>query len=787
MKKVFVFLFAFLFCLSGGILLTSSFNMDKVASAEDINYSEINVSNGQQLLSTLSANSTYNNPNVKIVLTDDIDLEGIDLSPAYLERRVFTGFFEGNGYEVSNFTLSSNTNVYGLIPYASGAIFQNIRITGAVSFSFTENSLPIYAGVLVGQGENVTIKNCELYNVTVNMVDEGGEQVEERSEQTISIPVSSNLTFGGIIGLATSYSSVLESSLTTLQNCINYYDLQITLNTNSRIAVGGIVGALNSGSRVINCLNYGNINITKSSQVTETSASSQYVGGIAGEISGNSTTIKNTAYGGTISSNITDANFYAGTLVGYLNCARASTNYNVNFSYWSQSALNYYGTGYSITSDYLSQQPVINRAFLSDTSHFDSVEPSFDFDYDFTMIDGEILLQRFQDYTLEFNSPLDNGNIISSATFESDNQSATSSAINVRYGEEITITITFADDYVGYYKLSSTTAPISTTTGQLSAEYYTATPLTSSRGIYGYEILLTACDRTDGVYSFTLDEEQYLCEFEISEQADAESQGLLRRIGADRSTSHISFPFSYRSRSLSVRAEGSGVYSFSHWELYYRDSSGQFTEQVSLNDEIRTSAVVTVEYGTAPWSEEFKLVAYFTDEEAVLLTIGNYSSEAVSSITVDETPYTGEEMRIPPNGTITLEIITNSGYVMDVDAFTVLIQRLYGDNTTDGLVSDPIVNEGTGQTTYRFRINMTYLRPNITDNQLPLTLIITEDGSVNGDDLLWVYIVVPIVAVLIIGLIIFFIIRHRRGGGGGKKAKAVKESGKKENYRDYYV
>ena len=221
--------------------------------------------------------------------------------------------------------------------------------------------------------------------------------------------------------------------------------------------------------------------------------------------------------------------------------------------------------------------------------------------------------------------------------------------------------------------------------------------------------------------------------------------------------------------------------------MYYRDSSGQFTEQVSLNDEIRTSAVVTVEYGTAPWTEEFKLVAYFTDEEAVLLTIGNYSREAVSSITVDETPYTGEEMRIPPNGTITLEITTNSGYVMDVDAFIVLIQRLYGDNTTDGLVSDPIVNEGTGQTTYRFRINMTYLRPNITDNQLPLTLIITEDGSANGDDLLWVYIVVPIVAVLIIGLIIFFIIRHRRGGGGGKKAKAVKESGKKENYRDYYV
>ena len=66
--------------------------------------------------------------------------------------------------------------------------------------------------------------------------------------------------------------------------------------------------------------------------------------------------------------------------------------------------------------------------------------------------------------------------------------------------------------------------------------------------------------------------------------------------------------------------------------------------------------------------------------------------------------------------------------------------------------------------------------------ELNLTLQLAEDGSANGNDLLWLYIVVPIVAVLIIGLIIFLIIRKRRGG---RRPKAPKE--KKQNYRDYYI
>lgn len=778
MKKTFIFLFAILLCMTGGIAVASSFD---VASAE-VEYDEVEVSNGQQLLSTLSALSTYDNDSIKIVLTGDIDLEGIDLSSLYLERRTFTGFFEGNGYEISNFTLSSSTNVYGLIPYASGATIQNVRITGQVEFNFAENNtLPVYAGVLVGQGENVTIKNCELYNITSLSAIE--EAQEERIEHSISLPVYSNLTFGGLIGIATGYSSSLQANRSVIENCINYYDLNLNMLTSSRVSAGGIVGLLNNGSKVINCLNFGNISLQGQSVST---ADSQYLGGIAGEISGNATTIKNTASDGTISLSSNGQNCFAGAIVGYLNCPQASTNYNVNFSYWSQGVIQFYGTGYGITSNYLAQQAVINQALLSTSSLFDTVEYGFNFNYDFTMLEGEILLQRFQEYDFEFHTTLDNGNIISLASFSSANY-GTSSRLSERYGEEITITITFAEDYVGYYSLSAI-SPILVNSNELPADDYVSQPLTSSRGVYGYEIKVTACDLTAGTYSFTLDSNQYNCEFEISESAYAENQGLLRRVGATRPTTIIRFPFSYRDRSVSVRAEGNGYFVFSHWELFYKDSNGEFTLQGVMSDSISENAVVSVEYGTAPFDREFRLVANFTDEDAVKLTIGNYSQGSVSSITVDDAIYEGGQLLVPSSGTITLVVVTNSGYLMDVEAFTTFIQNLYGEgNSTDGLVSEPITDEATGQTTYRFRINMSNLYSNLTDKQLPITLIINEDDSVNNDDLLWVYITVPIVAVLIIGIVIFIILRHRGGGGGGKKVKAVKESVKKTNYKDYYI
>lgn len=796
MKKFLTFIFAFVFCIAGGAMLLSSFPIQsEQAVAEDIDYNEIEIASTQDFVSTFNSSSTYNNSNIKLILTADLDFSETDLSSLYQVHRTFTGFFEGNGYTISNINLSSGFYYYGLIPYASGATIQNLRIAGEVTFTLSEtNTNPLYMGVIVGYGENVTIKNCELYNAEVVITDgeepasdETAEPQEEYIYHSIDLSAYSNITFGGIIGQATSFTlSGLTNTRTTIENCVNYYDINIIVNRNSRVAVGGIVGYLTNGSMVLNCLNFGDISLTNTLQETADTTASQYLGGLVGEIDGTTTQITNTANGGEISftNDTSTIDAYRGAIVGYLNCPHISTYYNVSFSYWTQGEVAYYGTGYGVVADNLSQVSVINRSFLSNSDNFDTRELGFDFNQTWTMLNSEILLQNFQDYTYTFSANLDVGQIISSASFRSGSGAASNTTLTAKYGDDITISITFADTYVGYYRLSNVMLNGVT----LDSSYFTIAPATNTSGsISGYNISLTSSDATDGTYSFTLSVIPYNCVVEISEEAQAGNQGGIRVVGASASTSSMNLIFSDTNRSMSIQAVGNGIYSFSYWELYYRDDNGDFTTPATLSEGFSQSPILNIEFGSIPFDREFRLVAYFTDEEAVLISFDGFDSTYVKSISLSGTLYEGEPIAVAPtSSSVILEVTTNAGYQLNVNSFVEYITMLYGENSTDTLIiTEPTVNENN-ETTYQFRLNMRYMQESITDNALLLSLIVEEGGAGGEDSLLWVYIVVPIVAVIIIGLIIFFIVRSKRGGGKGK-AKAAKVVKKEENYKDYYV
>ena len=788
MKKIFIYIFAFVLCLAGGAGLLT-FDTQDISRAEDTVYNEISV-NQENFMSALSASSTYGNSNVKLILEEDIDLAGQDLSSLYTELKVFNGVFDGNGHTISNLTFTSGSSYYGLFPYVQNATIQNVRITGNVTFDFDETNLsPIYAGVLVGYGENVTIQNCELYNVTVTSQEdpsEPGNSIAVRQEHSISLLINQNITFGGLIGVATSLTSAGGNSQSVIQNCVNYYDLLIEINKNNRIAIGGVVGYLTNGSKLINCLNYGDMALTNNLTSGIEGAFKQYLGGICGEMDGTSTSIKNACFGGEItltnSTNIIDV--YVGTIIGYLNCPQASRNYNVNFCYWTQTAIPFYGSGYAINSDKLAQTYRINRSFLADETNFDTIEKSFDFDYVWAMIDSEILLQNFQEYTFNFNSNhFDNNNIISSAKF-SINDGTKLDTLTAKYGQTVTITLTYADEYAGYYSLSS----VLLNGVSLDEQNYNVNATTNATdAVNGYEIEIFACDMTDGTYSFSLYGNIYYCEIEVSDEALENSQGTIRSVGTGASsTTYMNPGFSFSNRTLNIQAEGSDIYTFSYWEIYYKDASGDFSTLGTLSDEIRENAVVNIVYGVAPFDREFRLVAYFTDEDAIAVTIGNYNDTMINSVSIRGIVYDGQSINVPYNSTnVTLVVVTNPGYVMDVTSFTSFIQRLYGSNSTTGLAYEPIV-DANGQTTYQYTLNMRYMQENLTGNQLSLSLYVAKDDSNNGNSLLWVYIVVPIVVAIIIGVVIFLIVR-RKGGGGSAKAQAKKEKKKEENYRDYYV
>ena len=184
MKKFFGFVLSLMLVLTGGLLISNPVN----SFAEGGDPINIEISSTDDFVSTFKASTTYNNENVIIKLTKDLDFSNVDLTAIYQTKNAFCGTFDGSGYSISNISLSSEFLYYGLIPYTKGATIKNLSIKGDVKFTFKEDNIQeIYAGILVGYGENTIIENCELNNVKVS-TDE--EIPEETTVQNINASLS---------------------------------------------------------------------------------------------------------------------------------------------------------------------------------------------------------------------------------------------------------------------------------------------------------------------------------------------------------------------------------------------------------------------------------------------------------------------------------------------------------------------------------------------------------------------------------------------------------------------
>ena len=772
MKKWIISVFALMLAVFGGTISLGG----GVSFAE--NERQIIIDNATDYINTFTSNETYNDPNLTITLGNDLDFSQISMENMFKNAGVFKGTFDGNGYTISNITLSSNSLYYGLFPQAQNATIKNLRISGSVSFDIPENKInAIYAGVIVGYGENVVISNCELDYSSFT----SGDNDTTANNDDIELSSQSNLTFGGIAGRLVSTTEQGQlSEPSQISNCVNYYNISANLNKDSRIVIGGVVGSISSGSTIKNCLQFGSITLSNLDQVSQ--SKTKYVGGITGEIDGSSTFITNTCNSGTITLQNAGTNAIAGTIVGYNNIANSQDYYNVNFSYWTQQNLNGIGGGYNIVSDKLARVSVINQNLLTNVDMFDSKEAPWDFATTWSMHESKLHIQNFMTFTYKFSAKKDAAGIISNGKFIYNSQ--TLDELSIKYGNDINIRIDFGEAYYGYYTL----AAVLLNGDSLSS--FTATPIQDERyGLTGYNISLSVNDSTDGTYSFLLVANQFNCLVEVSSEALSQGQGGVKTVDASTPTNSIPLVFTETNRSRQVTAVGNGVYSFSHWLMYYRDDNGDFTQEVSLDNDLRSALVQDITFGEVPFDKEFKLVAYFTDEKAILIDFDITGAEFVKSIKVSNVEYQGAGIPVPPNSTSTvIEITTNADCMMDVDSFAAYVQRVYGNNPTDTLLTDPVTN-AENETTYTFRLNMNYVQ-GLTDNTLNLPLSFSEDQAVNKN-LLWLYITAPIVGAIIIGVVIFFIVRKYRNGGGtgkgGKGQKVAKTKEKEVSYRDYYL
>jgi len=171
----------------------------------------------------------------------------------------YKGTFDGNGFTISNFEVTSSGNSYGLFAkLAGGAVIKNFTIEGTINSSYES------AGV-VGSAEGGTINISDIHsklNINCSKTRHGGILGRQTNTGTINIKRciysgtldagTTNGNLGGIVGLA--YNSA--SAIINITDCL----FDGTILDDGGNNAGGIVGYANKAKVTIkNCLSVGTV------------------------------------------------------------------------------------------------------------------------------------------------------------------------------------------------------------------------------------------------------------------------------------------------------------------------------------------------------------------------------------------------------------------------------------------------------------------------------------------------------------------------------------------------
>lgn len=195
--------------------------------------------------------------NCYYVLGGDIDLEGLQWEPigSSASNQVFTGYFDGNGYEISNFKINrsdqSNIGFFGVI---NNATIKNLNLSN-VEVSGKDN-----VGGLVGyaKGEKKHIENCHVSQIEINGQDIVGGLIGFLAEDT---PKATNVIIGSSVveavilarhGVGGLIGKMLGGTVT------RSFTSGITIQSNNGSSIGGLVGSIKS-SIVNECYAEGDI------------------------------------------------------------------------------------------------------------------------------------------------------------------------------------------------------------------------------------------------------------------------------------------------------------------------------------------------------------------------------------------------------------------------------------------------------------------------------------------------------------------------------------------------
>lgn len=272
----------------------------------------LTINSPQELINFANrVNSELNYPEDTVYLGSDIDFS---LTSSHFEPigndslYHFKGFFDGQGYTISNLVVNTSFESAGLFGRSLETTIKNVVMDNSCSvvISYTYTSNVVDGGSITGY--------CDSCNI---------EGVVNMASIAFTGSVTGSLYIGGIVGRAL--------NIITIRNCVNYGSLMSfgivegsgsILNGNTHI--GGIVGMLaDEGIKSIqNCLNYGTLTYSGTSPKL-------YLGGIIGSNWAGNANIENCLSAGKLI-NTTQAskNNYIGSVVGYIFDAETNTKHS---------------------------------------------------------------------------------------------------------------------------------------------------------------------------------------------------------------------------------------------------------------------------------------------------------------------------------------------------------------------------------------------------------------------------------------------------------------------------
>jgi len=236
-------------------------------------------------------------------LTGDIDLDRAPWSPIGIDMNVvYSGTFDGDGYQISGLHINSEDFYQGLFGYVKYATIKNLTVSGQV------NGTNYCTGGIAGIAMYSTIDNCVNMAAVQGTVNSGGIAGNASGSSVIQNcsnkgSIGGTQYAGGICGQAT--------STTYLQKCINYGQVD------GDDRVGGITGAnagTKSGISLTLCVNKGAVSAHKND-----------VGGITGYAQKPVASCYNT---GTILGKKSDTATGIGGIAGYVQKTKITNCYN---------------------------------------------------------------------------------------------------------------------------------------------------------------------------------------------------------------------------------------------------------------------------------------------------------------------------------------------------------------------------------------------------------------------------------------------------------------------------